>query len=117
VGLPGLPAPETVLDAEIQKILDIGVSVRYGVKIGRDVSMGELQQQFDAVYVALGAQQGVTLGVEGEDAPNIFSGVDFLSRFHHGEKLELGKDVVIIIVGGATPPSTRRVSAGASART
>jgi NADPH-dependent glutamate synthase beta subunit-like oxidoreductase len=52
------------------------------------------------VYVAIGAQQGVRLGVEGEDAPNVFSGVDFLSRFHHGEKLELGKDVVVIIVGG-----------------
>jgi dissimilatory sulfite reductase flavoprotein subunit len=42
----------------------------------------------------------VTLGVEGEDAPNVFSGVDFLNRFHHGEKLELGEDVVVIIVGG-----------------
>ena len=54
----------------------------------------------DAVYVAIGAQQGVRLGVEGEDASNVFSGVDFLSRFHHGEKLDLGKDVVVIIVGG-----------------
>ena len=99
-GIPGYRLPEAVLDAEIRKILDLGVTLRCGVKIGRDISVGELQQQFDAVYVALGAQQGVTLGVEGEDAPNIFSGVDFLSRFHHGEQLELGKDVVVIIVGG-----------------
>jgi NADPH-dependent glutamate synthase beta subunit-like oxidoreductase len=99
-GIPGYRLPETVLDAEIQKILDVGVTLRCGVKIGRDVLVSELRQQYDAVYVALGAQQGVTLGVEGEDAPNIFSGVDFLSRFHHGEKLELGKDVVVIIVGG-----------------
>lgn len=99
-GIPGYRLPEAVLDAEIQKILDLGVTLKCGVKVGRDISVGELQQQFDAVYVALGAQQGVTLGVEGEDAPNIFSGVDFLSRFHHGEKLELGKDVVVIIVGG-----------------
>jgi NADPH-dependent glutamate synthase beta subunit-like oxidoreductase len=99
-GIPGYRLPESVLDAEIRKILDLGVTLRLGVRIGRDISVGELQQQYDAVYVALGAQQGVTLGVEGEDAPNIFSGVDFLSRFHHGEKLELGKDVVVIIVGG-----------------
>jgi NADPH-dependent glutamate synthase beta subunit-like oxidoreductase len=38
--------------------------------------------------------------VEGEDAPNVFSGVDFLNRFHHGEQLDLGKDVVAIVVGG-----------------
>jgi NADPH-dependent glutamate synthase beta subunit-like oxidoreductase/Pyruvate/2-oxoacid:ferredoxin oxidoreductase delta subunit len=99
-GIPGYRLPETVLNAEIQKILDLGVTLKCGVKIGRDISLGELQQSHDAVYVALGAQQGVTLGVEGEDAPNVFSGVDFLSRFHHGEKLDLGKDVVVTIVGG-----------------
>jgi NADPH-dependent glutamate synthase beta subunit-like oxidoreductase len=99
-GIPGYRLPESVLEAEIQRILDLGVTLKCGVKIGRDITLGELQQSYDAVYIALGAQQGVTLGVEGEDAPNIFSGVDFLSRFHHGEKLELGKDVVVIIVGG-----------------
>ncbi len=99
-GIPGYRLPESVLDAEIQKILDLGVVLKCDVKIGKDVSLEDLQQEYDAVYVALGAQQGVSLGVEGEDAPNVFSGVDFLSRFHHGEKLELGKDVVTIVVGG-----------------
>jgi NADPH-dependent glutamate synthase beta subunit-like oxidoreductase len=99
-GIPGYRLPESVLETEIQRILDLGVELKCGVKIGRDVSLGELQQSYDAIYVALGAQQGVTLGVEGEEAPNIFSGVDFLSRFHHGEQLQLGKDVVVIIVGG-----------------
>ncbi|UCC84068.1 MAG: FAD-dependent oxidoreductase [Gemmatimonadota bacterium] len=96
-GIPGYRLPESVLDTEIQKILDVGVELKCGVKIS---DMTELQSSYDAVYVALGAQQGVSLGVDGEDAPNVFSGVDFLSRFHHGEKLELGKDVVAIVVGG-----------------
>lgn len=99
-GIPGYRLPESVLDAEIQKILDLGVELKCGVKIGPDQSVEELKKSYDAVYVALGAQQGVTLGVDGEDAPNVFSGVDFLSRFHHGEKLDLGPDVVVIIVGG-----------------
>jgi NADPH-dependent glutamate synthase beta subunit-like oxidoreductase len=99
-GIPGYRLPETVLDAEIQRILDLGVELRCGVKIGAGMSLEELRQSYDAVYVALGAQQGVTLGVEGENAPNVFSGVDFLNRFHHGEQLQLGKDVVVIIVGG-----------------
>ncbi|MCK5650466.1 MAG: FAD-dependent oxidoreductase, partial [Gemmatimonadetes bacterium] len=67
---------------------------------GQDVTLDELKNDYDAVYVALGAQQGISLGVEGEDAPNVFSGVDFLSRFHHGEQLDLGTDVVAIVVGG-----------------
>jgi NADPH-dependent glutamate synthase beta subunit-like oxidoreductase len=99
-GIPGYRLPEPVLDAEIGRIVDLGVDLRCGVKVGRDVTLGELRENYDAVYVALGAQQGVTLGVEGEDAPNVFSGVDFLSRFHHGETLDLGKDVVVLIVGG-----------------
>ncbi len=99
-GIPGYRLPEEILDAEIQKILDTGVEIEYGVKVGKDVTLDQLKSEYDAVYVALGAQQGISLGVEGEDAPNVFSGVDFLSRFHHGEQLHLGKDVVAIVVGG-----------------
>ncbi|MGD8319220.1 MAG: NAD(P)-binding protein [Gemmatimonadota bacterium] len=99
-GIPGYRLHEDVLDAEIQRILDLGVELHCNVKVGRDITMGELKEEYDAVYVALGAQQGVSLGVEGEDAPNVFSGVDFLNRFHHGETLDLGKDVVAIVVGG-----------------
>jgi len=99
-GIPGYRLPEGVLDAEIQKILDIGVEIEYGVKIGKDVPFDQLKADYDAVFVALGAQQGISLGVDGEDAPNVFSGVDFLNRFHHGEKLDLGTDVVAIVVGG-----------------
>jgi NADPH-dependent glutamate synthase beta subunit-like oxidoreductase len=99
-GIPGYRLPEGVLDKEIQRIVDLGVELHCGVKVGRDVTLGELKEEYDAVYVALGAQQGVSLGVDGEDAPNVFSGVDFLNRFHHGEKLDLGKDVVAIVVGG-----------------
>lgn len=99
-GIPGYRLPEGVLEAEIQRILDMGVELRCGVQVGKDVALDELRNTYDAVYVAVGAQQGVVLGVEGEDAPNVFSGVDFLNRFHHGEKLDLGKDVVVIVVGG-----------------
>ena len=99
-GIPGYRLPEKVLDDEIQKILDTGVEIEYGKKIGKDISVDQLKADYDAIYVALGAQQGISLGIEGEDAPNIFSGVDFLSRFHHGEQLHLGKDVVAIVVGG-----------------
>lgn len=99
-GIPGYRLPEGVLDEEIQRILDLGVQLECGVKVGQDISVDELKTSYDAVYVALGAQQGVSLGVDGEDAPNVFSGVDFLRRFHHGERLDLGKDVVAIVVGG-----------------
>jgi len=99
-GIPGYRLPESVLDAEIQRIVDLGVELKCDSKVGTAPGLDELQKSYDAVYVALGAQQGVRLGVEGEDSPNVFSGVDFLNRFHHGEQLDLGKDVVVIVVGG-----------------
>ncbi|MEJ2185232.1 MAG: NAD(P)-binding protein, partial [Gemmatimonadota bacterium] len=99
-GIPGYRLPEGVLDQEIQRILDLGVDLECGVKVGPELTMEQLKKDYDAVYVALGAQQGVSLGVDGEDAPNVFSGVDFLRRFHHGEQLGLGQDVVVIVVGG-----------------
>jgi len=99
-GIPGYRLPDEILDAEIQKILDTGVEIEYGLKAGKDVSLEQLKADYDAIFVGLGAQQGISLGVDGEDAPNVFSGVDFLNRFHHGEQLDLGMDVVAIVVGG-----------------
>jgi NADPH-dependent glutamate synthase beta subunit-like oxidoreductase len=110
-GIPGYRLPEGVLDQEIQRILDLGVELECGVKVGPDLTIDQLKQDYDAVYVALGAQQGVSLGLDGEDAQNVFSGVDFLRRFHHGEQLGLGKDVVVIVVGGGdTAVDAARIS-------
>ena len=99
-GIPGYRLPEGILDAEIQKVLELGVEIQYGVKVGKDISLDQLKADYNAIFVGLGAQQGISLGVDGEDAPNVFSGVDFLNRFHHGEQLDLGSDVVAIVVGG-----------------
>jgi len=99
-GIPSYRLPESILDAEIQKILEVGVELKCGVKVGKDVSLEELKKSYDGVFVALGAQLGVKLRVEGEDATNVLSGVEFLSRFHHGEKIDLGEDPQVIIIGG-----------------
>ncbi|OPZ15822.1 MAG: Glutamate synthase (NADPH) small chain [candidate division BRC1 bacterium ADurb.BinA364] len=99
-GIPGYRLPEGVLEKEIQKVLDLGVELKCGVKVGKDLSIDDLRQRFDAVFVAIGAQQGMLLGVEGEDARNVFTGVDFLNRFHHGEQLDLGDKVAVVVVGG-----------------
>ncbi len=99
-GIPGYRLPETVLDAEIQKILEPGVEIDYGERSAKTSPLDQLESRLRRHLRGLGAQQGISLGIEGEDAPNVFSGVDFLNRFHHGEKLDLGKDVVAIVVGG-----------------
>ncbi len=69
-GIPGFRTPRDVLDAEIKRILDLGVKTRMNCRIGTDVSMEDIRKSFDSVFLGLGAQAGRALPVDGADAPN-----------------------------------------------
>lgn len=97
-GIPGFRTPRAVLDAEIQRILDLGVQARTGVRVGRDVTMETIRAQFDAVFLALGAQSGRALPVADGDAPNVVTATAFLSAFNEGRLQYVGRRV--IVVGG-----------------
>jgi len=100
-GIPGYRVPDDVLDGEIQRILDLGVEVRTNTKVGVDVSLEELQKEFDAVFIGLGAQSGAALPVPGGDAPNCISGVAFLQAFNDG-RLKHSSARVVVVGGGDT---------------
>lgn len=100
-GIPGYRVPDDVLDGEIQRILDLGVEVRTNTKVGTDVSLEELQKEFDAVFIGLGAQTGAALPVPGGDASNCISGVAFLQAFNDG-RLKHSSARVVVIGGGDT---------------
>ncbi|MBI3354865.1 MAG: FAD-dependent oxidoreductase [Nitrospirae bacterium] len=97
-GITSYRLPREVLDAEIQNILDLGVELKCNTKIGVDISFEDLKKKYDAVYVAVGAQNGSKMNVEGEGIRRVFTGVDFLRRINNGEKVDIGKK--IIVVGG-----------------
>jgi len=100
-GIPGYRVPDEVLDGEIQRILDLGVEVRSNTKIGQDISFADLRSEFDAVFLALGAQSGMALPVPGGDAPNVISGVAFLQAFNDG-RLQHTSGQVLVVGGGDT---------------
>jgi NADPH-dependent glutamate synthase beta subunit-like oxidoreductase len=100
-GIPGYRTPRDIVDAEIQRILDTGVEARMGTRVGADISLEELDSQFDAVYWALGAQTGRPLPVPGFDAPNCLSGVEFLDAFNKG-RLKFAAKRVVVVGGGDT---------------
>jgi NADPH-dependent glutamate synthase beta subunit-like oxidoreductase/Pyruvate/2-oxoacid:ferredoxin oxidoreductase delta subunit len=108
-GIPKYRLPREVLDAEIQRILELGVELKCDCMVGRDISVGELRQQYQAVFVGIGAQKGIKLRVPGEDAPNVFSGTEFLNLVNRGEKVGVGNQV-IVIGGGDTAIDAARVS-------
>ena len=95
-GIPGFRTPREVLDAEIQRILDLGVKVRPNCRIGKEVTMEQIRADFDAVFLGMGAQSGRPLPVEGADAPNVVTATAFLKAFNDGRMQHVGKRVVVV---------------------
>ncbi|MDP2405591.1 MAG: NAD(P)-binding protein [Hydrogenophaga sp.] len=95
-GIPGFRTPRQVLDAEIQRILDLGVQARTNCRIGTDITMEQIRADFDAVFLGLGAQSGRGLPVDGADAPNCVTATSFLKAFNDGRLRHVGKRVVVV---------------------
>ncbi len=95
-GIPGFRTPRNVLDAEINRIIDLGVKTRMNCKVGRDVTMEEIRAQYDAVFLGLGAQAGRALPIADSEAPNVVTATAFLSAFNDGRLRHVGKRVVVV---------------------
>jgi NADPH-dependent glutamate synthase beta subunit-like oxidoreductase len=95
-GIPGFRTPREVLDAEIQRIVDLGVHVHVKCRIGTDVTLASLRGDFDAVFLGMGAQSGRPLPAPGGEAPNVVTATSFLKAFNDGRLRHVGKRVVVI---------------------
>jgi NADPH-dependent glutamate synthase beta subunit-like oxidoreductase/Pyruvate/2-oxoacid:ferredoxin oxidoreductase delta subunit len=95
-GIPGFRTPRDVLDAEIQRILDLGVKTRLNCRIGTDVTMEQIRAEFHAVFLGMGAQSGRALPVEGANAPNCVTATAFLKAFNDGRMRHVGRRVVVV---------------------
>jgi NADPH-dependent glutamate synthase beta subunit-like oxidoreductase len=100
-GIPGYRTPREVLGGEIGRIIDMGVEVKTGTRVGTDISMEELEKKHDAVLFAIGAQTGRNLPIPGAEATNCISGVAFLSAFNQG-RLQAVSGRVVVVGGGDT---------------
>ncbi len=102
-GIPRYRTPRDYLDNECQRILDMGhIETRLNTRVGRDVSVEELEKEYDAVLWALGCWTGRGVPLEGwDETPNCVSAVKFLEQFNLGEMKYTGKRV-LCIGGGDT---------------
>ncbi len=108
-GIPEYRLPRDVLDAEIQRILDLGVELKLKTAVGRDVSYDDVRKNNKAVFVAIGAHQGRQMRVDNEDAEGVYRGAEFLHACNSGEPPTVGDDV-IVIGGGDTAIDAARMS-------
>jgi NADPH-dependent glutamate synthase beta subunit-like oxidoreductase len=95
-GIPAYRLPRDLIDAEIELIRSLGVEFRCGVKIGRDIDFAALRSEFQAVIIAVGAKRARMLALPGADAEGIYGGIDFLRAVSLGERLPIGRRVVVI---------------------
>jgi len=102
-GIPGYRVPRDKLDAEIQRILDMGqVEVKFKTRVGTDVKVEDLEKDYDAILWGIGCQSGRGLPVEGwEGTSNCVSGVAFLKAFNEG-RMKVTADKVVCVGGGDT---------------
>ena len=107
VGIPDYRLPKETVQKEIEYIKRLGVEIKTSVEVGKDVSFSELKRSFDAIFIATGAHQGLSLGVPGEDLDGVVEGIEFLRRVNLGEKVEVGRKVAVIGGGNTAIDSAR----------
>ncbi|MCS7258350.1 MAG: NAD(P)-binding protein [candidate division WOR-3 bacterium] len=108
-GIPAYRLPKKILDNEINRLKLLGVNFQTGVSLGKDITLSMLKEKFDYVIIAYGAHKNRALGVPGDDAIGVLSGLEFLAQVNSGRKPKLGKRV-LIIGGGNTAIDAARVA-------
>jgi NADH-quinone oxidoreductase subunit F len=108
VGIPEYRLSRDVINAEIKAIQAMGVEIKTNTKIGKDITINELRNQFDAIFVAIGAHKGRKLGIFGEDQYQGFvDSIEFLQKVNFGDKTKPGNKVVVIGGGNSAIDAAR----------
>ena len=98
-GIPEFRLPRRVLDQEVERILQAGVTLQAGVRVGRDVGTDDLLGSFDAVLLAAGCYRSIPLNIPGEGLQGVFPGLEFMMGVCVGEAPSVGKKVLVIGAG------------------
>ncbi|GAE01298.1 pyridine nucleotide-disulfide oxidoreductase [Clostridium botulinum B str. Osaka05] len=97
LGIPSFRLGKEVVNAEIDILKELGVEFKTGIEVGKDTTFPELRELgYKAFYVAIGAQAGRKLGLEGEEAEGVMTGVDLLRKVNLGEDLKMEGEVIVI---------------------
>ncbi len=99
-GIPSYRLPREVLDKEIDTILSTGIKVNTGITVGKDISVMDLRDKYDAIYIAIGAHIDKKIGIEGPKAEGIISAVEVLRQIGDNKYPDFNDKSIVIIGGG-----------------
>jgi NADPH-dependent glutamate synthase beta subunit-like oxidoreductase len=109
-GIPQYHLPTKILDKEINAILDLGIDLKPGRVLGKDITLAQLTKDgCDAVFLGVGAPNSRRIPLEGCDVPDVLRGVEFLRRVAEGEDIKL-KDSVVVVGGGDVAVNAARTA-------
>ena len=98
-GIPDFRLPRNIIKEEIDRILNLGVTLKTGIQVGKQVMLEELQKDYDAVLVATGCYKPNHLKIEGETLIGVFMGLDFMIDVCSGKAPDIGKKVIVAGAG------------------
>lgn len=117
LGIPSFVLEKKVVEAEIDVLRELGVKFKCGIEVGQDLSLDDLRKGgFKAFYLAIGAQEGRKVGIEGETAAGVRSGVDFLRQMNLSAEKKISGNV-IVVGGGNVAIDVARVAVRSGAET
>lgn len=106
-GIPEYRLPKKIVEAEVQQIASLGVEMKNNVKIGEDISFETLRKEYDAVVVAIGAWNSLSMHCEGENLEGVLGGIDFLREVNEGRKPSIGNRVAVVGGGNTAMDACR----------
>jgi NADPH-dependent glutamate synthase beta subunit-like oxidoreductase len=107
--IPPFRLPREVVRKQIQALRSMGIRFQLGINAGSEETIARIQSESDAVFVAGGTWRSLNLGVPGEDGRGIHYALEFLSRITYGERIAMGRKVIVIGGGSVAIDAARTV--------
>ena len=106
-GIPEYRLPKDMVTTEIEYITKLGVEIKTSTVLGKDVTLNELQSDYNAIFIATGAQRSQKLNIEGEWLKGVTYAIDLLRKMNTGKKVNIGKRIAIIGGGNVAIDAAR----------